>query len=473
MEDLRTIVCGCRQGDERAFTALVGLYQNTATGYAFSLLGDFHLAQDVAQEAFLCVSRDIGTLQEPGAFPAWLRKIVFKYSDRVRRRKHFPSVDLDKAAELADRNADPADVFLREHDRATRDLAVATALHTLSESDRTVVALFYMGDHSVDEIAVFLQLSPSAVKKRLQRARERLKERMLKMVGESLTDNAPSKSMRFAEAAALLRRTTQALEQDERVDAAWLANSFGMPGDCGWSSAWLQVVVPDEHIDAFILGRHEQAALLGEPLITIEGPQNAPVGGAYLMALYDGVAGPYEIDWYWQPRSGAVIPEAVSIPSGVVAQVTHVLFDRVGLERPEGLTMHSEYKREMPAALRKVWDARTEEQAAIDDAANTISFFWAMLLISARCVAASPSEADPPHLEFIAGVLSRAQAFAGIATDASALQFRAGTASKTAALREMARAMEKVMPIAAERGAVVNPAIIDRAYRFLDLVATA
>lgn len=51
--DLRALINRVRAGDHEAFAALVQRYQGIAFGYAVALLGDFHTAQDVVQEAFV------------------------------------------------------------------------------------------------------------------------------------------------------------------------------------------------------------------------------------------------------------------------------------------------------------------------------------------------------------------------------------------------------------------------------------
>ena len=65
--------------------------------YAFSLLGDYHLAEDAAQESLVTMVRNLGQLREPAAFVGWLRTIVFKHCDRIRRRRYqelvFPEDD--------------------------------------------------------------------------------------------------------------------------------------------------------------------------------------------------------------------------------------------------------------------------------------------------------------------------------------------------------------------------------------------
>jgi DNA-directed RNA polymerase specialized sigma24 family protein len=63
-----------------------------AVAYAYSLLGDFQLAEDAAQEAFIQAYRDLKTLREPLAFSSWLRRIVFNYCDRITRKKRVETV---------------------------------------------------------------------------------------------------------------------------------------------------------------------------------------------------------------------------------------------------------------------------------------------------------------------------------------------------------------------------------------------
>ena len=77
MEESATLVERSRSGDLDAFEALVRRFQDMACGYAYSILGDFHLAEDAAQEAFVDAYRNLGQLREPRAFPGWFRRVVF------------------------------------------------------------------------------------------------------------------------------------------------------------------------------------------------------------------------------------------------------------------------------------------------------------------------------------------------------------------------------------------------------------
>jgi len=60
VEELKTLVECARSGDLDAFGALVRRYQDMATGYAHSVLGDYHQAEDVAQRG--------SSRRLPGAF---------------------------------------------------------------------------------------------------------------------------------------------------------------------------------------------------------------------------------------------------------------------------------------------------------------------------------------------------------------------------------------------------------------------
>ena len=104
-----------------------------AVGYAFSLTGDFHLAEDAAQDAFMGAYLDIGSLREGAAFPGWFRRIVFKHCDRITRRREsgFQSVELLEA-EIPSPLGNPAELL----DRRQLQERVTAALAVLPEEER-------------------------------------------------------------------------------------------------------------------------------------------------------------------------------------------------------------------------------------------------------------------------------------------------------------------------------------------------
>jgi len=85
--DHDTLVRRASNGDVRAFVELTQRFQHFAVGTALTLLQDFQRAEDVVQEAFVAAWSALSTLDDPAAFPGWLRTIVRHHAFRVLRRK--------------------------------------------------------------------------------------------------------------------------------------------------------------------------------------------------------------------------------------------------------------------------------------------------------------------------------------------------------------------------------------------------
>jgi RNA polymerase sigma factor (sigma-70 family) len=187
-DELKDLVVQAAGGDLHAYEAIVRRFQDMAVGYACALLGDYHAAEDVAQEAFVRAFVDLSKLREPAAFPGWLRRIVFMRCTRLTRKKKVPTVELEQAhgGDLGGEN--PA---MRIEDREMRDLMMA-ALRSLPEREREATALFYFGEHSQREIGRFLDVPEKTIKSRLHSARRRLRERMIDMMEGNLAAQGPS-----------------------------------------------------------------------------------------------------------------------------------------------------------------------------------------------------------------------------------------------------------------------------------------
>jgi RNA polymerase sigma factor (sigma-70 family) len=181
-EPIAALVQQARQGDQAAFAKLVHRFQAMAYAYAYSILGDWFLAEDAAQGAFVEAYRKLGDLREPAAFPGWFRRIVFKHCDRITRGRRFTTVPLDALGELVSQGAGPQEIV----ERRERDRLVQQAIQSLPEAQRIATTLYYIGGYAQREVAAFLDVPLSTVKNRLYAARKRLKERMIEMVETTL-----------------------------------------------------------------------------------------------------------------------------------------------------------------------------------------------------------------------------------------------------------------------------------------------
>ena len=120
--DHDALVRRASNGDVRAFVELTQRFQHFAFGSALTLLQDFQRAEDVVQEAFVAAWSALPTLDDPAAFPGWLRTIVRHHAFRVLRRKQLEAVLLTVADDV------PSDDALPDRGLEQRQQAAAMTL---------------------------------------------------------------------------------------------------------------------------------------------------------------------------------------------------------------------------------------------------------------------------------------------------------------------------------------------------------
>jgi len=216
------------RGVPGAFDELVVRFQDMAVGTAYGWLRDLGLAEDAAQEAFVEVHANLDRLEDPAAFPGFLRRVVLKHCDRrtrgVRRERTVAEADPGAAP------GPPADASLvLAEDRAR----VRAAVEALPAGERLAVALHYLAGLSQAEVARWLELPLSTVKKRLHSARGRLRDVLEDPMSPSLEALRPSRDSRFSDTLklflavregdavrvrALLERSPELAEAEERWD---------------------------------------------------------------------------------------------------------------------------------------------------------------------------------------------------------------------------------------------------------------
>jgi RNA polymerase sigma factor (sigma-70 family) len=182
-----------QEGDQRALDSLVRSFQSMAIGYATSLLGDAHHAEDVAQEAFVEVFRRLASLKVPEAFPSLLQALIRKHCDRLTRRRSLATTSLEHASATAISSKDP----MHQVQLAAKREMIQQAVRELPEPEREVVLLFYVGGQSQLEIADTLGLPVSTVKSRLHEARVRLKRKMWYLDEENLPEERSTRQAGF------------------------------------------------------------------------------------------------------------------------------------------------------------------------------------------------------------------------------------------------------------------------------------
>lgn len=192
------LVHAARRGDKRAFMEIVARHQAMVCGIALGILGDFAASEDAGQEAFLTAWRKFHELREPERLRAWLGQIARNAAlGHLRRRRGHDA--LEDAPDLADELPTPDQAAANEEEAAM----VRESLAKLPETYRLPLILFYREGQSVHAVAELLAISEDAVKQRLARGREMLRDRMSGLIENVLTRTGPTPVFTMAIAVAI------------------------------------------------------------------------------------------------------------------------------------------------------------------------------------------------------------------------------------------------------------------------------
>jgi RNA polymerase sigma-70 factor (ECF subfamily) len=172
VESLSELVGRAQRGDLEAFGRLVRRTQAMAYSVARGVLRDAARAEDAAQDAYLRAFRRLGDLDEPGGFVPWLRRIVITVALNIRRRERTTLLCLDDVPDVP--VLDEAET--RWTSRQRRHLS--GALLTLSTEERQLCDRRYHGGWSTARLAEVAGIGEQAMRKRLQRVRDKLRKEM-------------------------------------------------------------------------------------------------------------------------------------------------------------------------------------------------------------------------------------------------------------------------------------------------------
>ena len=164
------LVIRCRAGDREAFRELVDRWQRPLVGRAVRLTGRRDVALDAVQDTWIAVIRDLHRLDDPARFPAYVHRILVRRCADAFRRQQAQRRTTDRLRAASTEPAVPVDVESRSEARSVRD-----ALAALPEDGRVVLALHYLEELPLRDIARILGVAPGTVKSRLSRARRALK----------------------------------------------------------------------------------------------------------------------------------------------------------------------------------------------------------------------------------------------------------------------------------------------------------
>ena len=175
-----TLVRAFREGDDRAFEEIVRRYQRQVANVVYLTMGGRGEVEDLTQEVFMRVYRSMDRVAVETSLFSWIYRIATNVCiDELRRRKIRRVLSMDPTTESSGQHHDVFEEPARTSDallaREQKD-QVLGALAKLTPAHRAALVLREYEDMSYREIAASLGISEQAVKSRIFRAREELKE---------------------------------------------------------------------------------------------------------------------------------------------------------------------------------------------------------------------------------------------------------------------------------------------------------
>ena len=170
----KTLIKKCQQGDRQAFDTLVRLYYDYVSGFLLKTTTDETLTEDLTQETFLKIIRNIDKFDLGGsaAFGTWLITIAKNcYTDHLRRNRIY----------LEDIEALPIEAEQSVADEVERRLEyeqVLNAMETLPPEQALAIRLKYVEDMTLAQIAQRFGVQPKTIKSRIHEGTVKLRKKL-------------------------------------------------------------------------------------------------------------------------------------------------------------------------------------------------------------------------------------------------------------------------------------------------------
>ena len=184
------LLARCRRGEAQAWDELFDLHYAAAARFVFQLGHAFTRedAEEICQEAFLSVIRNLGNFQGESQFQTWLFRIAGNKARDYRERQQAAKRGGGKAP-LSLQAEDPESGLTLDPPSSTpapdaalinaeQGALVHQAVAQLGDPCQEIIELRYFADLSYDEISRALELNPKTVSSRLSKCLDRLEELM-------------------------------------------------------------------------------------------------------------------------------------------------------------------------------------------------------------------------------------------------------------------------------------------------------
>ncbi len=176
----KELISRIKEGDTQLFAVIVEKHKKSVFNICYHYLGNYHDADDAAQEVFVKAFKSLSSFHFSSSFSTYITRIAINtckdYFKKSKKNDANINIDDENTPQIADeRNTPEKDYELKERQRLVRE-----AVLQLNKKHRQMIVLRDLNGYSYEEIAKALKLSEGTVKSRINRARIALKEIILK-----------------------------------------------------------------------------------------------------------------------------------------------------------------------------------------------------------------------------------------------------------------------------------------------------
>ncbi|MFD1257157.1 RNA polymerase sigma factor [Mucilaginibacter terrae] len=167
-------------GNQSAYADLVKRHQRFVFTLAMRFTKTREDAEEVAQDSFIKAYRNLQAFAGQSKFTTWLYSIVYTTAMTFLRKRRLDTSSIDDENNFIQVENQNAGFENNMAENKSRSFYLNQAIEQLPADDATIITLFYKGEQSLEEIAVTLGIEPNNVKVKLFRARQRLKEKLVR-----------------------------------------------------------------------------------------------------------------------------------------------------------------------------------------------------------------------------------------------------------------------------------------------------
>ena len=159
-----------QEGDRQAINELYKLYAKAMYNICRRMVGDEEEARDVMQDAFVDAFANLGKLQQPRTFPAWMKRVVVNHCINALRKKRLFTISIEEKFDLAYEDDDDNYYATTEAGR------ILQAMDKISAGCRTVMNLYLFEGYDHAEIGQILGITESASKAQYCKGKAKIRD---------------------------------------------------------------------------------------------------------------------------------------------------------------------------------------------------------------------------------------------------------------------------------------------------------